>query len=74
MNSLATILLLLLVVIVVVALMRTMGAGRRPLDPGTRPVSTQRVVEREVERPPASSDGVVEREVIERDVQDPNAL
>ena len=73
MNSTLTILLILLIVIAVVALMRSASGGRSTVVPPAGQVSNQRVVEREVERPAATTDRVVEREVIERDV-DPNAL
>lgn len=74
MNSLVTILMILLIVIAVVALMRSSLGGGRTVVPPARPVSTHRVVEREVQRPPAATDRVVEREVIERDVPGPTAL
>ena len=60
--------------IAVIAFMRMMG-GVGGRGPAARPMSpTERVVEREVERPPAEGRRVVEREIVERDPQDPNPL
>ena len=54
MNSLVTIVLILLIVLAVIALMRSsLGGGRSSTVPPARPVSTQRVVERDVQDPRA---------------------
>ena len=89
MNLLATLVLILLVAIVAVAFVRMMGGGRGIYGAPGRAAPTERVVEREVERPaadsgrvvereverpPAEPSRVVEREVVERDVQDPPAI